>query len=130
MTRASVTTWQDQHGFPISSEESLADQVALALDFPHAELWLQQPDEGQSLCLLSSPDRAVLVWQPSPNEDGMRSHNPAGNADERVDFRLANGEKSQFPGTWAVAKEEALRAYIHFFRTGERAGWLEWSAEI
>lgn len=130
MNQAQLAVWQDQHGFPISDEDSLRDQIALALDFPNAELWLQQPDAGQSLCLISSPDKAVLVWQPSPEADGARSHNPAGDPAARVTFRLASGEKTEFPATWAIPKEDALRAYIHFYRTGERAEWIAWSSEI
>jgi hypothetical protein len=60
----------------------------------------------------------------------MRSHNPSGNPAERIPFRMSGGQQAEFPGTWAVPKEDALRAYIHFFRTGERADWVEWSAEI
>jgi hypothetical protein len=123
------TAWLDRFGIPILDEDALADILETAWVAPFAEVWLRQGADGQSLCLMSAGEVACLLWQANPNDDGQRSHNPAGDANACIPFLTGEGESVEYPGHWVVGKEEAYRAFVHFFRAGSLSGELHWSSE-
>jgi hypothetical protein len=119
--------WLDQFGVPVPDEEALAGLLEAAWEAPFAEVWLRAGDDGPSLCMLSNGELACLLWQRDPADDGRRSHNPTGDPATAVQFQTADGNAAEYPGHWAVPKEEAFHAVVHFFRTGTLSDRVTWS---
>jgi hypothetical protein len=84
--------------------------------------------KGKFLDVLANGDRAWLRYHRGEHDPGFTSRHPedAGPNDAIYEFVLQNGQRVAYPVSWTVSKEEALRAYDYFLRTGEKAPWVIW----
>jgi hypothetical protein len=84
---------------------------------------------GQAaLYILTNGNRALLVYFRYEGDTGFSSRNPTHveSQDAMLDFRLSNGQVDQYPTSWTVSIQDALRAAQHFFFHGEPAPWIVW----
>lgn len=88
-----------------------------------AAFWLCQADvlilglfiHGDVACLCHKP---TLSWS--------RNKSPGVAPDETVTFELENGERDEIPADTCVPTEQAISAFLEFYRTGRLSPILEW----
>ena len=90
------------------------------------EIWVEFDEK--SLSALVNGDRGWLMYLQEPGDSGFSSRNPAyaGPADAVIEYELENGQRDEYPASWAYPIEEIERALEHFRRTGERAPFVQW----
>jgi hypothetical protein len=91
-------------------------------DQQYQEISAETPD-GQSLFALINGDRGWLMYLRANGDAGFSSRNPdyADPEDAVIDYVLSNGQRDEYPASWALPKAEVLRA-LEFF--AENAGRL------
>jgi hypothetical protein len=91
-----------------------------------AEVWARR-DDG-ALCALVSHGEAVLLLD---DEEGRPAYTSRGRKAEtaRLSFRRATGEVEEFPASWAVPADDAVRAVEHFLLHGQRPSFIRWHDE-
>jgi hypothetical protein len=97
---------------------------------PYREVWENKPD-GRALCALINGDRGWLMWLSEPGDTGYSSRNPAYDGPEEavIEYILTNGQRDEYPASWALPVEIVERALAHFRETGDRAPFVEWHAD-
>lgn len=82
----------------------------------YQEIWAETPD-GQAMCALINGDRGWLMYLRENGDAGFSSRNPrfAGPADAVIAYVLANGQRDEYPASWAIPKADVLRA-LEFLR--------------
>lgn len=78
-------------------------------------------------------DRAWLYyWQVDEDENyddmGFRSSDPLykGEIDALYPYMLDNGQVDEYPCSWTIPGDEALRAVEYFLNGGAMAPWVHW----
>jgi hypothetical protein len=96
--------------------------------FPYREVWERKGDDGPALCALINGDRGWLMYLNEPGDTGYSSRDPGydGPDDAVIDYVLSNGQRDEYPASWALPVEIVERALAHFRETGERAPFVEW----
>ena len=91
------------------------------------EVWVEAPD-GKLLCALINGDVGWLMYLRKPGDAGFSSRNPeySGPPDERVKYRLNNGQIDYYPRAWAYPVATVERALAHFRNTGSPPTFIEW----
>jgi len=86
----------------------------------YKELRESAPD-GQSLLALINGDLGWLMYLRAPGDAGFSSRNPAysGPDDAVIEYVLSNGQKDQYPASWALPILEVRRA-LQFFRDNHK----------
>lgn len=71
------------------------------------------------------------MWMDVPNGVSYGSRNPAYDGPEEavIYYVLSNGQRDEYPASWALPVETVERALEHFRETGERAPFVEWEAD-
>ena len=93
----------------------------------YREIWERRPD-GRALCALIHGDQGWLMYLREPGDSGFSSRNLdyAGPEDATIDYVLSNGQRDEYPASWALPLRVVERALAHFRKTGERAPFVEW----
>jgi Immunity protein Imm1 len=80
------------------------------------EVWVEATD-GQLLCALINGDLGTLIYLRKSGDAGFTSRNPdyAGPTDEKVKYKLENGQADYYPRSWAYPIEVVEKA-LEFFR--------------
>lgn len=96
-------------------------------ELPSREVWLEGPG-SERICALISGGRGWLMFQRGPDDAGLSSRNPAydGPADAQIAYTLSNGQRDQYPASWAYPAEVVERALDHFRHTAEAAPFIVW----
>jgi hypothetical protein len=115
------------HHYAIQNAEELERHFERVQGAHYAEIWLQR-DSGQSLGVLINRNRAVLVYGRFEGDPGFSSRTSLeeSEAEERVEFILSNGQCADYPASWTVSTEAALRAIVYLFTHGQPAPWITW----
>lgn len=97
---------------------------------PYREIWERKAD-GRALCALVHGDVGWLMWLREPGDSGYSSRNPEydGPEDATIDFLLSNGQRDEYPASWALPLATVERALEHFRETGARAPFVKWHAD-
>lgn len=90
------------------------------------EIW--EGFEEKSMVALINGDRGWLMYLEEPGDSGFSSRNPAyqGPADAMIEYYLSNGQRDEYPASWAYPIDELRRALEYFRREGQRAPFIEW----
>jgi hypothetical protein len=61
-------------------------------------------------------------------DSGFSTRNPEyrGSLEALIEYRLANGQRDEYPAAWDISTAEAVRALEYFLIEGKMAPWLEW----
>jgi hypothetical protein len=96
----------------------------------YREVWENKPD-GRALCALIHGDVGWLMYLREPGDSGFSSRNPAyaGPAHAVIDYMLSNGQRDEYPASWALPVATVERALAYFRKTGDRAPFVEWHAD-
>jgi len=67
------------------------------------------------------------MYLEEPGDPGSSSRNPVydGPADATIDYVLENGQRDEYPASWAYPIEELERALFYFRREGRRPPFIE-----
>jgi hypothetical protein len=86
----------------------------------YREIWVELPD-GQSLCVLINDDIGWLMYLRCKGDAGFSSRNLdySGPPHATVEYRLSNGQRDEYPASWALPLSEVERA-LAFFRANQR----------
>jgi len=91
------------------------------------EIWFESPN-GRMLSGLINGEIGWLMYLRAEGDAGFSSRNPdyAGPPDEKVRYRLSNGQVDEYPRAWAYPIDAVERALEHFRQTGEPPTFIEW----
>ena len=87
------------------------------------EVWATRDDK--SLAALVNGDIGWVTLFRFPGDEGIWTCDPEGNDDE-VPFRLANGQLDHYPEKYTVPLADVVKAFAHFFDTGDALPELKW----
>lgn len=96
-------------------------------DSRFAERWIELPD-GQSMCALINGDVGWLMILRFPGDVGMSSRNPAydGPDDRTIEYFLDNGQRDEYPASWALPIEEIQKAMAFFEENQQIPDFVTW----
>ena len=91
-----------------------------------AEVWARREDGA--LCALVARGDAVLLLD---DEEGRPAYTSRGRKPDsaKLSFRRATGEVEEYPASWAVPADDAVRAVEHFLLHGQRPSFIHWHDE-
>jgi len=92
------------------------------------EIWLSV-EAGPALCAQLNGNVGWLMYlRTSDGDAGFSSRNPAfqGSPAATVEYRLSNGQRDEYPASWAFGEEEVLRALDYFVEHRSRAPFIHW----
>ena len=94
---------------------------------PFDEIWVNT-DDGQALCALINGGVGWLMYLRTAGDAGFSSRNPdyTGAPDQMIPYVLGNGQRDEFPASWALPIEVVRQALEHFRRTGRRPEFVRW----
>jgi hypothetical protein len=83
----------------------------------YKEIWVEA-DDGQTMCALINGDVGWLMYLRSPEDAGFSSRNPtySGSPDEMLEYFLDNGQRDEYPLSWAIPVADVHRA-LEYFKT-------------
>jgi hypothetical protein len=82
---------------------------------------------GCSLTALTHHNRGWLMFLRYPGDVGFSSRDPdAGDNENLLEFRLANGQHDEYPASWCLPLSEVWDAVVHFFEHGDKAPQVTW----
>ena len=108
------------------TSDALDEHLASAFVTPFAEVWLQH-DNGHTLGMLKSDDRALLLFLESPGAVGCTSRSSDDLPPSLIPFRLTNGQMDEYPAAWTIPFPVAVDALRDFCDTGEPAPFVQWA---
>jgi hypothetical protein len=113
--------------YPLAADTDLARHLDDMRHCDVADLWIER-GSGGGLVLLTNHDRAWLMYTRYVGDTGFHSVNPsyAGPDDETIEYYWYDGRKAEYPASWSISTDDALRAVEYFFAEGMHAPWIEW----
>jgi predicted nuclease of predicted toxin-antitoxin system len=97
------------------SLQELRECLAQARKSQYAEIWVDHGD-FPSLCALINGDRGWLMYLRYDGDAGFSSRNSgyAGPKDATVDYFLSNGQRDEYPASWALLTTEVFEVLEWF----------------
>ena len=94
---------------------------------PFQELWEETP-QGQSLCALINGDVGWLMYLSENGGAGFSSRNPgySGPEEALIEYILANGQRDEYPASWALPVATVMAALEYFRREGRPPPFIAW----
>jgi hypothetical protein len=88
----------------------------------YAEIWIDYEDYP-AMCALVNGSLGWLMYLRYDGDTGFSTRNPAyeGPPDAVVDYFLSNGQRDQYPASWAYPVEEVIQALEWFAAKKEHA---------
>ena len=85
-------------------------------------------EDGRVLNAFVHSDRAWLLFRYDKGDAGFSTRDPdyVGPEDAMLTYTLENGQQDEYPTSWTIPIEEAIRVVQYFSRTGDKATWLLW----
>lgn len=102
-----------------------AEEVRSLVLADHEELVFDPSDTTSVLYVLRCGSRAWLMWMDGDESDSTR--NPKIDSDEKLPFRLSNGQLDHYPLAWTYSLPEIHAALIEFAETLDRPTCVEWA---
>lgn len=98
-----------------------------ASDAQYREIWIEGP-HGQQLCALINGELGWLMYLREPGDAGMSSRNPdyAGPEAATIDYLLENGQRDEYPASWALPVATLQRAIDAFRADGLPPAFVLW----
>jgi len=113
--------------YEVSQQQELK-QLLSNVSSPFVEVWLNSPDRWPTLCALIHARSAWLMYLRCEGDSGFSTRNPEyrGSPEAVIEYRLANGQRDEYPAAWDISTAEAVRALEYFLIEEKMAPWLEW----
>jgi hypothetical protein len=92
------------------------------------EVWVEAPNGGLLCALINSEVGGWLMYLREAGDAGFSSRYPSysGPPDDKVKYKLGNGQVDYYPRAWAYPVETIERALEHFRATGLPPTFIEW----
>ena len=92
------------------------------------EIWMQHTIGCPVISALVNGDAAWLMFLRTEGDAGFSTRNPnyAGPPKAVIEYYLSNGQRDEYPASWNITTNEAMRALEYFFLKEDKAPWLEW----
>jgi hypothetical protein len=76
-------------------------------------------------------EAAWLMFLRFEGDAGFSTRNPnySGPHGGVIEYYLSNGQRDEYPASWNVSTDEALRALEYFGTEEKMAPWLQWHEE-
>lgn len=96
-----------------------------------AEIWMQHAADSPSISALINGEAAWLMYLRFEGDAGFSTRNPnyAGPPKAKIEYYLSNGQRDEYPASWNITTNEAMRALEYYFLKEDKAPWLEWHEE-
>jgi len=109
------------------SLQHLRRLLAEARKSEYVEIWVDHGDYP-SLCALIHGDSGWLMYLRYNGDAGFSTRNLGytGPKDAVIDYYLSNGQRDEYPASWALPKERLLEAVECFASRGESPEWITW----
>jgi len=93
----------------------------------YRELSEQTPD-GQSLVALINGDIGWLMYQRDSADAGFSSRNASysGAPDAVIEYYLSNGQRDEYPASWALPLTDICRALAFFRENAKPPPFIAW----
>lgn len=93
-----------------------------------AEIWMQHAENCPSISALINGEAAWLMYLRFEGDAGFSTRNPkyAGPEKAVIEYYLSNGQRDEYPASWNITTNEAVRALEYFFLKEDKAPWLQW----
>lgn len=91
------------------------------------EIWAETAD-GQTTCALINGDSGWLMYLREPGNASYSSRNPnySGSEIATQEYYLDNGQRDEYPLSWALPISEVLQALEFFIKEAKPAPWILW----
>jgi hypothetical protein len=125
------TSGQEKLIFSGEAEEAQSEKIRQAFARARTspgDVWFVRED-GKILNAFVNGDRAWLMYRLDESDAGFSSRDPsyAGPQNAVLPYLLtSNGQLDEYPVSWTIALDEAIRAVEYFVQTGENAPWITW----
>ncbi len=105
----------------------MPEPAAVAMPTPFKELWERGP-QGQSLCALVNGGLGWLMYLRHDGDAGFSSRNLdyTGPEGATIGYVLANGQRDEYPASWAYPVATVMAALDYFRREGQPAPFVAW----
>ncbi|HKW62613.1 MAG TPA: Imm1 family immunity protein [Candidatus Acidoferrum sp.] len=117
--------------YKVSEPEELQLRLALVRRNPFSEVWLQSNTSWPAICALINGEAAWLMFLRFEGDAGFSTRNPdySGPPSAVIEYYLSNGQRDEYPASWNITTEKALRALEYFLKEEDMAPWLKWHEE-
>ncbi|MCG9599237.1 hypothetical protein L1D15_21340 [Vibrio sp. Isolate25] len=109
----------------ISSESELGVYLEEIDNVCKAEAWMYS-ESGSSICMLKNDGDMFLMYLEHPEDDGVVSVGKFKGL-ENIEFELANGQVDEYPKSWCLGSESALKGLAYFYiNNGLKSEYIDW----
>jgi immunity protein Imm1 of predicted polymorphic toxin system len=114
--------------YEVTDTDELRLRLALVRRTQFSEVWLQHDDGWPAIGALINGEAAWLTYVPHEGDAGFSTRDPkyAGPHKVMTEYYLSNGQLDEYPASWNITTDEALRALEHFLEEETMAPWLTW----
>jgi len=93
--------------------------------FRELDFWSQ---DEQILHVLINGNVGFLMYLREPGDAGFTSRNPAyaGPEDATIEYRLSNGQRDEYPASWALPISVIDEAIAYFKREAKKPPFIHW----
>jgi ribosomal protein L7/L12 len=136
----------NSHTSPIDSVAELRQKLAHFASEQFREIWLSIQPGGPCLCALLNTNVGWLMYlRHDQGDSGFSSRNPMFDESDAtlsglafdgrfgrdrvpvITYRLSNGQKDDFPASWALPEPDIMRALEYFVQhEGRRSPFVRW----
>ena len=111
----------------VTSTESMRRLLSRYDETPEFELWAISSC-GPSLCMLRNGGHALLMYLRQEGDSGFSSRSGA-DCETTVEYRIANGQRDEYPLAWCIDVKQCYEAFAFFFENAgaklESISWKE-----
>jgi WD40 repeat protein len=118
----------DNQKTELKSRDHLISILNTASTDNYHEIWLEGHGKN-TLCILTNPDTAFLMYLRHVGDSGFRSNNKSGDESKTQEFKLSNGQIDLYPETWLTDKANIKSAMLTYFDTGTMDKSIDWIEE-
>lgn len=85
--------------------------------------------DGQLMCALVNGDSGWLMYLREEGDAGFSSRNPnySGPAGATIEFILSNGQRDEYPTSWALPVADVERALAYFREHNRPPPFIAWN---
>jgi hypothetical protein len=111
----------------VSTEQAMRKALAESASVKFREIWLRA-EGGPAICALINEKTGWLMYLREPGDAGFSSRNRSysGRASAMIEYELSNGQRDEYPASWAVSLKVIEDAFVHFLAYQSRMSSIDW----
>ena len=112
----------------LKSRDHLLSVLETSLTGDYHEIWISGHEDG-TLCIMTNPKSAFLMYLRNQGDHGFRSNNKRGDENKTQEFKLSNGQLDLYPETWLTDRERINSVLLTYFESGTMDKNVDWIEE-